>query len=225
MRKSFFFRICCTCLVIFAFSSKAKSQPQSCYLFNKPSIQTKGLNKNILNLGLNAYEFAIKNNLVKNHKLVIVDYTKPSNEKRLWIINMKDKNILFNTLVTHGKYSGNIYANRFSNKPNSFASSFGVFLTKDSYYGRHGYSLRLKGLENGINDNAYKRTIVIHKAQYANSDFAKKHGRLGRSWGCFALPEDVSDKIIDTVKEGSVLFAYYPDSNWLNSSRFLQNAA
>jgi hypothetical protein len=224
MRKLFLFTFCYLSLIAFALTSLISHALPPAFTSNTALTHAQQLNKRILALGFTAYNCALKKNLVKNNLLTIIDYTKPSNEKRLWVIDMKNDRLLFNTLVAHGKYSGDRYAKHFSNTPNSFASSIGVFVTEDSYRGKHGYSLRLKGLEKGVNNNALKRTIVMHKAWYANPSFAKKHGRLGRSWGCFALPEAVSHEVIDDIKDGSVVFAYYPNQKWLSSSEFLKHA-
>ena len=130
--------------------------------------------------------------------------------------------VRFRTLVAHGRGSGLVRAVAFSNVPGSKQSSLGLFRTEDTYEGQHGYSLRLVGLEAGINDLAYPRTIVIHGADYATAKFASRHGRLGRSWGCPAIDPSVNGAVIDAIRDGSALFAYYPDAEWLASSPYLR---
>ncbi|WP_112480031.1 murein L,D-transpeptidase catalytic domain family protein [Vibrio variabilis] len=139
--------------------------------------------------------------------LTIIDYSKPSTEKRFFVIDMDKKSLVFNTYVSHGVNSGKKTATKFSNIINSRKTSLGTFLTDSTYYGSNGYSLRLDGLTKGVNDNARERYIVVHGADYANESFLKQNGYLGRSWGCPALPEHLSRQIIDTIKGGSVIYA------------------
>jgi hypothetical protein len=140
--------------------------------------------------------------------LSIIDFTKASTEKRFFLIDLSIRKVLFNTYVAHGKNSGENYATKFSNKEESNMSSLGLYATSDTYYGKHGYSLRLIGLEPGTNHMAEKRAIVIHGADYVSEDFIQKHGRLGRSHGCPALPEYLVKQIIDITKGGSCLYIY-----------------
>ena len=143
-----------------------------------------------------------------NNLLVMVDYTKPSTEERLFIIDLRKKQLLISSLVTHGRGTGDLYATKFSNKNNSYSTSSGFYLTGNIYNGKHGESLELYGLEKGKNDNAKKRTIVMHSAYYANKAFAEKYGRLGRSKGCLALPTDLNTKIINLISGGVVLYIH-----------------
>ena len=143
-----------------------------------------------------------------NNLLVMVDYTKPSTEERLFIIDLRKKQLLISSLVTHGRGTGDLYATKFSNKNNSYSTSSGFYLTGNIYNGKHGESLELYGLEKGKNDNARKRTIVMHSAYYANKAFAEKYGRLGRSKGCLALPTDLNTKIINLISGGVVLYIH-----------------
>ena len=133
--------------------------------------------------------------------------------------------MLENELVAHGQGTGANYAREFSNRNGSRQSSLGLFATGGTYQGRHGYSLYLHGLEPGVNDQAFERTIVIHGAEYVTEDFARRHGRLGLSWGCPAVRPEISSEIIDEIKDGTAVFAYYPDQAWLGSSEFLALAA
>lgn len=149
---------------------------------------------------------------IKNKKreiLTLIDFSKASTEKRLFVFDMKNHKLLFSSLVAHGKNSGGKYATSFSNRNGSYMSSLGFYLTQETYQGSNGYSLRLNGLEEGINDNARQRAIVVHGASYANPSVIKS-GRLGRSFGCPALPQALARPIIDTIKGGSVMFIYAP---------------
>ena len=140
--------------------------------------------------------------------LVMVDYTKPSTEERLFVVDLRKKQLLISSLVTHGRGTGGLYATNFSNKNNSYSTSSGFYLTGNIYNGKHGESLILYGLEKDKNDNAKKRTIVMHQAYYANKSFAEKYGRLGRSKGCLALPTDLNSKIINLISDGVVLYVH-----------------
>jgi hypothetical protein len=154
-------------------------------------------------------------------RLAVIDFSLPSTEQRLWVFDLKHQKLLFKELVSHGRGSGNAEAESFSNIPESYQSSIGLFRTLNSYYGRNGYSLRLKGLEAGVNDLAYQRAIVIHGADYVSENFIEQTGRLGRSHGCPAVRQEVAIKLIDSLKENQYLFTYYPDPEWLATSEFL----
>lgn len=209
------------CLLTMAIFTKIDAHSDNPHSYSSLK-QIKNLDPKVLKLGLTAYENAKKSGLDSQNILTIVDYSKPSYERRLWVINVKNKQLLFNDLVAHGKGSGNVKPTHFSNDSRTHTSSIGTFLTGKTYYGKHGYSLRLHGLEPRFNSKAFKRTIVMHKAWYVSDNFAKKYGRLGRSLGCFALDEKVSPKIIKTIKNGTILFVYYPDQTWLKHSKFLK---
>ncbi len=184
--------------------------------------RTPGLSPKALQLGLEAYNKAQEEGLDNHqHILTIIDYTKPSTARRLWVFDLNNNSVILNTYVAHGQNSGFNYATSFSDRPGSLETSLGVFLTESTYQGKHGYSLRLKGLEKGFNDKAEARDIVVHRADYATAQFAQQHGRLGRSWGCFAVSPAVADSLIHTIKNGTLVFAYYPDPSWLSKSQFL----
>ncbi|MDF2158469.1 murein L,D-transpeptidase catalytic domain family protein [Algoriphagus sp. CAU 1675] len=161
-------------------------------------------------------------NELKNQTLTIIDFSLPSTEKRMWIIDPIKAEVLLHSVVSHGRNSGDLMAVRFSNKPQSYQSSLGFYKTAETYQGKHGYSLRLDGLEKGFNDQARNRAIVIHGADYAQENFAKSVGRLGRSLGCPALPPHLSAQAINLIKEGSLLFIFGDDENYLNQSMLLQ---
>lgn len=146
--------------------------------------------------------------------LTVVDFTKASREKRMWVIDLNAKKVLFNTLVAHGRNTGNDRAEKFSNKPNSNMSSLGFYVTDKTYYGKHGLSLKLQGLDEGFNTNAMARAIVVHGADYATADFIKQYGRLGRSLGCPALPTEISKEVIQTIKNESVLYVHSNDASY-----------
>lgn len=154
--------------------------------------------------------------------LTLIDFTLPSTEKRLWVIDVEKGKILLNTVVAHGRNTGELMATNFSNTHESFQSSLGFYKTAETYHGKHGYSLRLDGLEKGFNDQARARAIVIHGAEYAREEFAKTTGRLGRSLGCPALPPELSAKVIDLIKGGSLLFIYGKDDKYLRQSALVQ---
>ncbi|MBA3537915.1 MAG: murein L,D-transpeptidase catalytic domain family protein [Tatlockia sp.] len=159
--------------------------------------------------------------ITHNNILTIIDYSLPSNEKRLWVFDLENKKLLFNTYVSHGIKSGALLSNSFSNKFNSKSSSIGVFKTDKTYYGRHGLSLQLDGLDSGFNDNASSRSVVMHGGWYVDENFIQKYGRSGRSWGCPALPENLSSAIINTIKDDSLFVVYYPSDSWFLKSKFL----
>jgi hypothetical protein len=180
-----------------------------------------GPRTDVMDLARSAWECARRAGEVDGSLLTVIDYSLPSTAKRLWVMDMDRRRILWNELVAHGENSGELEAVSFSNEPGSRRSSLGLFRTEDIYRGRHGASLRLEGLEPGINDNAMDRALVIHGAAYVNTRVVQSFGRLGRSWGCPALDRRVSGSIINRIKGGSAVFAYYPDTRWLARSRFL----
>lgn len=178
----------------------------------------------LYNLATTAYHNAIKKGVAVNKPIItIIDFSKPSNEKRLWVVNLQTKKILLGpTYVAQGRHTGLRYARNFSNTINSHDSSIGLYLTAHSYFGKHGYALRVIGLDPGFNSNAYKRDIVIHKAWYVSERFVDHYHRAGRSYGCFAVDPAVNAKFINLIKNGSLLLSYYPDRSWLKNSVFLK---
>jgi hypothetical protein len=179
------------------------------------------LHGQVINKVLMTLKCASQYNVDHNNILTIIDYSMPSNEKRLWVFDIKERKLLFNTYVSHGIKSGSLVSNYFSNKNNSKASSIGVYKTQEAYYGRDGLSLRLDGLDRNFNDNASNRSVVMHSGWYVEERFIKKYGRPGRSWGCPALPLENSQAIINTIKDKSLLVIYYPSDRWFNQSKFL----
>ncbi|MCK9270041.1 MAG: murein L,D-transpeptidase catalytic domain family protein [Bacteroidales bacterium] len=175
------------------------------------------------------FELALKgyNNLsstrgvVRKNILTVIDFSKSSNEKRLWVIDLDAHKVLFNDYVAHGRNSGDGFAKFFSDKPGSYMSSIGFYVTGKTYQGKHGLSLRLDGVDGNFNKNARDRAIVMHGADYVSADFIKKYGRLGRSYGCPSLSMDIYKDVIETICDGSLLFIYYPDKNYLQHSVIL----
>jgi hypothetical protein len=170
--------------------------------------QTKNLSPKIVGYGLNAFEYAKKRGETKKNILTIVDFTQPSTNKRLYVFDLNNNKLLLSAHVAQGKFSGLYYATHFSNKAGSRESSLGVFTTGDIYNGEHGRSMRIIGLEKGINDKAYQRSVVVHQAAYMTDRFIKEHHHAGRSFGCFAVAPDVITPLIDATYNGSVIFAY-----------------
>ncbi|MCA0403426.1 MAG: murein L,D-transpeptidase catalytic domain family protein [Proteobacteria bacterium] len=178
------------------------------------------LNKRVLKMALTAYQKASAKGAVKKSVLTVIDYSLPSNKQRMWIFDVNKERLLYNTYVAHGQNSGSVTPNHFSNTPSSKATSLGTFVTRDTYIGSKGYSLNLQGLERGFNDNAYNRRVVIHGAWYVEPDFIRKAGRAGRSWGCPSIAQTMAKPVINTIKGGSVVFAYYPDKKYLRNSDY-----
>lgn len=184
--------------------------------------QAADLSLEAISTAINAYEHVKERHLTDKPLLTIVDYSLPSSKRRLAVVNVQTGQVLYYTYVAHGKGSGLQYATHFSNQTGTDASSLGVFLTGDTYLGKHGYSLRLHGLDPEFNDAAYRREIVVHSAWYVSSTFAREHGRMGRSWGCFALSRSVESAIVKLIRGATVLVGYYPDPAWLHASAFLK---
>lgn len=180
------------------------------------------LRTQLVTLALNAYNRAQKAGYGNKRLLTIIDYSLPSTSKRLWIINLDNNQVLFSEQVAHGVGSGELYATHFSDRINSKETSVGMYVTANqAYRGRHGDSLRLKGLEPGFNDQAFNRAIVLHSATYVSDDFIEEHGYLGQTWGCPAINPHNIVPVINTVKGGTLIFAYGNDRAWLQQSRFL----
>lgn len=182
--------------------------------FKLPSIES-------FEIAFEGYENLKAKGKIQNNFLTIVDYSLSSKSNRFWVIDMNENKIIFNTLVAHGKNSGDDFASRFSNKNDSNQSSLGFFSTGETYVGQHGLSLKLDGLEVGINDKARQRAIVIHGADYVSKEFIKQHNRLGRSQGCPALPIEMSKKIIQIIKNKSCLFIYHHSINYSKTSKLI----
>jgi hypothetical protein len=178
-------------------------------------------NPRVIELAVQSAQCRIAQSNPQPTKLAVIDYSLPSTERRLWVFDLAQRTLLFHDLVAHGRSSGEDRATYFSNEPDSLASSIGLYSTRESYVGRNGYSLRMDGLEPGFNDKAFDRDVVIHGADYVSNDFARVNGRIGRSHGCPAVPTAMARPVIDTLKDGQLLFIYYPDPQWLKTSSFI----
>ncbi|MCD9006256.1 murein L,D-transpeptidase catalytic domain family protein [Luteimonas sp. XNQY3] len=179
------------------------------------------LDRKVLQLATRALACAMRQPHARPATLSVIDYSLPSTQPRLWVFDLARNTLLFEEWVAHGRNTGENLATRFSNREGSFMSSLGVFLTQETYHGQNGYSLRLQGLEPGFNDRARERAIVIHGAPYVNPLAATGQGRLGRSLGCPAVRPAIARQLIDTIRDGSLVFAYYPDADWLRQSQLL----
>lgn len=180
-----------------------------------------GIDRTVFALALESAERAVDRGEAQASTLTVIDFSRPSTERRMWVIDLRTRELLFEEHVAHGRNSGHNVPTAFSNEEGSYKSSLGLFRAAEGYYGKHGYSLRLDGLEKGINDRARERAIVVHGADYVNPAVAKKQGRLGRSLGCPAVRPAITRQLIDAVKDGGLFFAYYPDPAWLNASTYL----
>lgn len=174
-----------------------------------------GPSRQALEAAVDAYESATRlGEVARTDLLTVIDYTRPSTEPRLWVLDLDLGRILYRELVAHGRGSGDNLTRAFSNAPGSLMTSLGLFVTDAPYVGQNGYSLRLRGLEPGVNDKAFERAIVVHGAPYVSESVAARLGRLGRSWGCPAVRLDVARTLIDTIKGGTALYAFGgPSSN------------
>ncbi|MEO6637158.1 MAG: murein L,D-transpeptidase catalytic domain family protein [Ginsengibacter sp.] len=195
-------------------------------VYDSLKLQTLGLSKIAYESALKGFNALCTAGKIANDNIVsIVDFSLPSSQKRLFVIDLKNFKVLFNTYVAHGRNSGKEFANQFSNDSESFKSSLGFYITKDTYNGKHGFSLHLEGEEKGINDNAYSRSIVMHSAEYVSENTVKSQGFIGRSLGCPALSPKVYKPIIDRIKNGSCLFLYSPNADYLSHSKLLNHVS
>lgn len=179
------------------------------------------LDRQVLRHAVSAMQCAVSHGAEPAERLAVIDYSRPSSEPRLWIFDLARREVLLVDYVAHGNRSGDNHATAFSNVVGSHQSSLGLFRAAESYHGRHGYSLRMDGLEPGINDRARERAIVIHGADYVDPSWITKQGRIGRSQGCPAVRPEIARTVVDTLKGGQFVFAWYPDQAWLQSSAYL----
>lgn len=209
----------CLCFCLLTVSANAASFDMDEY--KNILKQAPGLNPEVLELALTANECVKSKGLNKKNKLTILDYSLPSTKKRFWVLDLNKDKVIYSICAAHGRNSGNNFTFTFSNKPQSLSSSIGVFITGDTYFGSHGLSLELFGQEEGFNSNAHKRRVVVHAASYVSEQFVRDHGRIGRSWGCPALNPKFAKPVIQEIKNGTVLFSYYPEKKWLKQSKYL----
>jgi len=213
------------CLIILTLaapcSSALAAKGHESTLYRRLTHAAPELNPRVLKNSLNAMQCAINSGLEQSERLAVIDYSQPSTKRRLWIFDLRKKTLVLRDLVAHGQKSGENFATQFSNQVGSYQSSLGLFRTQESYEGTHGYSLRMDGLEPGINDRARDRDIVIHAADYVSPLWSKREGRLGRSQGCPAVRPQVARQVVDKLKDGQFMFVWYPDKHWLKSSAYL----
>lgn len=190
------------------------------HLYDSLSLDSLGLSTEAFHTAVGGFLNMVLSGAVRNPGfLSIIDFSLPSSQKRLFVLDLFGGRLLFNTLVAHGRNSGTLVPNRFSNRCNSLMSSLGFYLTGESFIGQHGYSLRLEGKERGWNDNAFRRAIIMHPADYVSEEHIRQSGFLGRSEGCPAIPEELGRPIIDVIQGGSCLFVYSPNKKYLHKSR------
>ncbi len=195
---------------------------QALTLYDSMKLEKSGLNQKAFEYAWRGYHNLLKTGqLKKSYVLTVCDFTQSSSSKRMYVIDVAHKKLLFNTYVSHGMNSGVEYATTFSNKANSFKSSLGFFVTTKTYVGKNGLSLKVQGLEKGFNDQAAKRHIVLHGSDYISPEYLKDNGEMGRSLGCAAIPNVMSPKIIKTIKNGSCLFIYHPTIKYLTHSNVI----
>lgn len=191
-------------------------------LYDEINLDQYGLSKEAFTYACKGYRNLLKRNLIhQTDYLTICDFSQSSRKKRFYIIDIAEGALIFNTYVAHGRNSGGEYATRFSNKPSSLQSSLGFYITQNTYTGEHGLSLKIKGVDPGFNDKAGKRNIVIHGADYIDEGWLCHNTYMGRSYGCPAVPEKESTPIINTIKNGTCLFIYHPNRNYLLRSKIL----
>ncbi len=191
-------------------------------LYDSLQLDDLGLSADAFNYALKGFESLKKKGKVQNERVLsIIDFTKPSSQKRLFVLDVQSFKILFHTYVAHGRNTGEAVASRFSNRPESYQSSLGFYITEGTYNGKNGYSMQLEGMEYGINDKAEERAIVVHGAPYVSEGFIRSRGYIGRSHGCPALPEKLNKPIIEKIKNGSCLFIYSNDKSYLQHSKLL----
>lgn len=192
-------------------------------VYDSLKLGTLGLTRQAYEYAMKGYNYLASTGKLKNNQVIsIVDFSQPSSKKRLFILDLKNYKLLFNTYVAHGRNSGREKATQFSNQGESYKSSLGFYITRETYIGDHGFSLKLEGEESGINDNAMSRAIVMHCADYVDESLIRAQGYIGRSLGCPAIPEKLHRPIIEKIKNGTCLFLYSPDNYYLSHSRILQ---
>ncbi len=200
------------------FSEEASS------LYNEINLKSLGLSQKAFGYAYKGYTYLLQHHsLVRSNLISICDFSQSSRRKRLYVVDLEQKKVVINTYVAHGRRSGSEFARFFSNNPESHKSSLGFYLTEQTYYGDHGLSLKIHGLERGFNDKADSRNIVIHGSEYVGPDFLRWNRCNGRSFGCPAVPSAQTDELIQTIKNGSCLFIYYPTKKYITQSKILNS--
>lgn len=191
-------------------------------IYDSLHLEVSGLSRQAFLYAQKGWQKLVKQGrLVNNSVMAIIDFSQPSDQKRLYVIDMRNYRLLFHTLVAHGRNSGKEMASSFSNKPSSYKSSPGFYITGETYFGSNGYSLKLNGIEKGINDKAARRAIVMHGADYVDESYIGEQGYIGRSQGCPAVPMEEAEDIIDVLKEGACLFIYPGNRQYVTRSVLL----
>ena len=198
------------------------SDDVSALLYNTIDLQQYGLSREAFDYAWKGYQRLLEKRMIsRSNYLTVCDFSQSSKQKRLYVIDVANNKLIINTYVAHGKNSGGEYATKFSNKMESLQSSLGFYITADTYFGEHGLSLRINGVDPGYNDKALERSIVIHGAAYVDAARADAGIFMGRSWGCPAVPQKESINIITTIKNGTCLFIYHPSRSYLLGSKIL----
>ena len=210
--------------VIEKISSSDSYIKESTQLYDALQLQERGLSIQAFEAGLKAMQ-AVSADLSNCDVITIVDFSQSCNSQRMYVIDLKNSEVLYQSYVAHGRNSGEEYAVSFSDQVRSYKSSLGCYITLDSYEGENGYSLRLEGKEPGFNHHAYTRTVVVHGADYVSEKFIQENGRLGRSLGCPAIPRELTSPIINTIKDGTCFFIYYPDQRYFRMSSLMKAAS
>jgi len=193
-------------------------------LYQSLELEVKGLSKEAFEYAWKGYQKLLENKQLSNSGyLTICDFSQSSKQKRLYLIDINNETVVMNTWVAHGRNSGLDYATKFSNTPESLQSSLGFYVTKQTYTGEHGLSLKVQGLEPGFNDKAFQRAIVIHGADYIGAQRMSSSSFMGRSYGCPAVPKEESATLINTIKNGTCLFIYHPSKKYLANSKILND--
>ena len=200
--------------------------PDLLSVYDSLNLSIDGINRKAFEFAQYGFERLKQQGIFLNDSIIsIIDFSLPSTEKRLFVLDLKNYKLLFKTYVAHGRNSGKDIANSFSNKPRSYKSSLGFYRTLQTYFGSNGFSLKLQGLEKGINDNAFRRAIVMHGADYVSPSFAESQGYIGRSQGCPAVMSEEAPEIINTIKDGSCLFIYHPSADYRQHSSLLPRSS
>lgn len=203
-------------------SSKEIILDEAKVIYDSMNLKRFGLNEKAFQFAWQGYKYLLEKGKIANSEVLsICDFSQSSRRKRLYIIDVQEMKVLVNTYVAHGRNSGGEYARSFSNNPESHKSSLGFYITRSTYWGGHGLALNIDGVERGINDKADKRNIVVHGSQYVGSNFLRNNKFNGRSYGCPAVPAKDTDKVINTIKDGSCLFIYHPTKRYLQQSKIL----
>jgi hypothetical protein len=197
-------------------------EDEACSLYTEIDLKSFGLSEKAFECAYKGYKYLINHHfLTRSDVISICDFSQSSRNKRLYVVNIDQKKVLINTYVAHGRRSGSEYARSFSNNPDSHKSSLGFYITEETYYGDHGLALKIHGLERGFNDKADRRNIVIHGSDYVGPDFLRQNKFNGRSFGCPAVPASDIAEVIQTIKNGSCLFIYYPTKKYITKSKIL----